>query len=147
MEDVNPYYRLIWRRTHPLVLRKGSPQNQLAIADQEVLCCPDMASLCRHIRKELTACSLRGSSSRARGPRAGTCALPHFQNGPIPLGSVLVSLATDRVSEKKKRLHNHSRFFSVGIVLSSRSVARQVFSPPMSLTSVFGMGTGGPSPL
>jgi len=31
-------------------------------------------------------------------------------------------------------------------VLSSRSVARQVLSPPMSLTSVFGMGTGGPSP-
>ena len=30
-------------------------------------------------------------------------------------------------------------------MLSSRSVARQVFSPPTSLTSVFGMGTGGPS--
>ena len=29
--------------------------------------------------------------------------------------------------------------------LSSRSVARQVFSPQQSLTSVFGMGTGGPS--
>ncbi len=38
-----------------------------------------------------------------------------------------------------------SRCFCVGIVLSSRSVARQVFSPPTSLTSVFGMGTGGPS--
>ena len=30
--------------------------------------------------------------------------------------------------------------------LSSRSVSRQVFSAQMSLTSVFGMGTGGPSP-
>ena len=29
--------------------------------------------------------------------------------------------------------------------LSSRSVSRQVFSPQQSLTSVFGMGTGGPS--
>ena len=33
---------------------------------------------------------------------------------------------------------------NVGIDLSSRSVARQVFSAPHSLTSVFGMGTGGP---
>ena len=37
--------------------------------------------------------------------------------------------------------------FCVGIDLSSRSVSRQVFSAPVSLTSVFGMGTGGPSPL
>ena len=35
----------------------------------------------------------------------------------------------------------------VGIDLSSRSVSRQVFSALVSLTSVFGMGTGGPSPL
>ena len=32
----------------------------------------------------------------------------------------------------------------VGIDLFSRSVARQVSSAPHSLTSVFGMGTGGP---
>ena len=37
--------------------------------------------------------------------------------------------------------------FCVGIDLSFQSVARQVFSAPVSLTSVFGMGTGGPSPL
>ena len=35
--------------------------------------------------------------------------------------------------------------FCVGTELFSRSVARQVFSPQQSLTSVFGMGTGGPS--
>ena len=35
---------------------------------------------------------------------------------------------------------------SVGTYLSSRVVARQVFSTQTSLTSVFGMGTGGPSP-
>lgn len=33
----------------------------------------------------------------------------------------------------------------VSVGLSSRTVARTVFSPPQSLTSVFGMGTGGPS--
>ena len=35
----------------------------------------------------------------------------------------------------------------VGIDLFSRPVARQVFSALQSLTSVFGMGTGGPSAL
>ena len=34
---------------------------------------------------------------------------------------------------------------SAGTVLSSQAVARQVFSPLLSLTSVFGMGTGGTS--
>ena len=34
---------------------------------------------------------------------------------------------------------------SVSIELSSRAVARKVLSPLQSLTSVFGMGTGGPS--
>ena len=33
----------------------------------------------------------------------------------------------------------------VGIELFSRTVSRKVFSPLQSLTSVFGMGTGGPS--
>ena len=36
-------------------------------------------------------------------------------------------------------------FLGVSIELSSRAVARKVFSPLQSLTSVFGMGTGGPS--
>ena len=36
---------------------------------------------------------------------------------------------------------------NVGFDLSSRAVASQVFSALQSLTSVFGMGTGGPSAL
>ena len=36
--------------------------------------------------------------------------------------------------------------FCVGIDLFSRSVSRQVSSAQVSLTSMFGMGTGGPSP-
>ena len=35
----------------------------------------------------------------------------------------------------------------VGVDLFFQPVARQVFSAQVSLTSVFGMGTGGPSPL
>ena len=37
-------------------------------------------------------------------------------------------------------------FVCVGAFLSSQAAARQVFSALVSLTSVFGMGTGGPSP-
>ena len=37
--------------------------------------------------------------------------------------------------------------YGVGVFLSSRAVTSQVFSALMSLTSVFGMGTGGPSSL
>ena len=37
------------------------------------------------------------------------------------------------------------RFEDVGIELFSRAASRKVFSPLQSLTSVFGMGTGGPS--
>ena len=36
-------------------------------------------------------------------------------------------------------------FICVGIALSSQGAAPQVFSALMSLTAVFGMGTGGPS--
>ena len=48
---------------------------------------------------------------------------------------------------KKEPLLIAEKGICVGIDLSSRSVARQVFSALMSLTSVFGMGTGGPSSL
>ena len=39
----------------------------------------------------------------------------------------------------------YSPFVYVSIGLSSRTASREVFSPLQSLTSVFGMGTGGPS--
>ena len=39
----------------------------------------------------------------------------------------------------------YSRTICISNELSSRFVAKQVFSPQQSLTSVFGMGTGGPS--
>ena len=38
-------------------------------------------------------------------------------------------------------------FKDVGYELSSRVVSNQVFSPLQRLTSVFGMGTGGPTAL
>ena len=45
----------------------------------------------------------------------------------------------------KKRLPYWVAVSSVGVFLSSRAVTSQVLSTSTSLTSVFGMGTGGPS--
>ena len=42
---------------------------------------------------------------------------------------------------------SHKLFFCVSVELSSRAVSSQVFSPLQRLTSVFGMGTGGPTAL
>ena len=46
---------------------------------------------------------------------------------------------------KKERSKNFV-LFCVGTALFSRAASSQVFSALVSLTSVFGMGTGGPSP-
>ena len=48
---------------------------------------------------------------------------------------------------KKTTRSNEQVVYSVGNDLSYREVALQVFSARMSLTTVFGMGTGGPSSL
>ena len=55
-----------------------------------------------------------------------------------------------RVSHFAFRIFRSSEWISplrdrVSIELFSRTVSRKVFSPLQSLTSVFGMGTGGPS--
>ena len=49
--------------------------------------------------------------------------------------------------KRTKSIHFIRSFASSGSVLSSRAVARQVLSTLRSLTSVFGMGTGGTSSL
>ena len=83
---------------------------------------------------------------------------------PLLAGQVLSQLSyTPKLNAKCKMQNAKSfrillflRFFSlrsgllhsfdcVSIELSSRTVSRKVFSPLQSLTSVFGMGTGGPS--
>ena len=48
-------------------------------------------------------------------------------------------------SEKEKTHQKRCVFKDVGVDLSSRGAALQVFSARVSLTTVFGMGTGGPS--
>ena len=49
--------------------------------------------------------------------------------------------------KKRTTLLSSSFFFGCSNNLSSRTVASQVFSAQVSLTSVFGMRTGGTSPL
>ena len=48
-------------------------------------------------------------------------------------------------SESKRKDLRPTSLLCVSTELSSRTVARKVLSPLQSLTSVFGMGTGGPS--
>ena len=56
-----------------------------------------------------------------------------------------VMRSTDWAMEENIAKHPKGWMQSVGVFLSSRAVASQVFSALLSLTSVFGMGTGGPS--
>ena len=56
-----------------------------------------------------------------------------------------VMRSTDWAMEEYRAKHPFGCMLCVGISLSSRAVTSQVFSAPLSLTSVFGMGTGGPS--
>ena len=53
--------------------------------------------------------------------------------------------AAGQTEPKKLLPRKQQEFFSTGTALSSQAVASQVFSTLMSLTSVFGMGTGGTS--
>ena len=60
---------------------------------------------------------------------------------PLLAGQVLSQLSYTPIL----RLGSTPLGVNVGLDLSSRAVASQVFSALRSLTSVFGMGTGGPS--
>ena len=51
-----------------------------------------------------------------------------------------------KIKEKSKKIASLNKSeASVSVDLFSRAAARQVFSALKSLTTVFGMGTGGPS--
>ena len=67
---------------------------------------------------------------------------PYFLYVPAPRWS--------RNDKKIRKIKKDRRVLHLSFLcrryLSSRSVSRQVFSAEASLTSVFGMGTGGPSP-
>ena len=57
----------------------------------------------------------------------------------------MLALLLCYISKKKSTEINRYSFWFLGNVLSFQAVASQVFSTMRSLTSVFGMRTGGPS--
>ena len=66
----------------------------------------------------------------------------------FPLATFPISMnqvrTTDWAMEENMKPDRWDRAYCVGFDLSSRTASRRVFSAPHSLTSVFGMGTGGP---
>ena len=62
------------------------------------------------------------------------------------LGAKRLTRSTDWAKEEYKKQESECSpdSFCVGYDLSSRLVSKQVLSARQSLTSVFGMGTGGP---
>ena len=68
---------------------------------------------------------------------------------PLLAGQVLSQLSYTPISGppffRRRPLYSKSSLFDVGLDLSSRIVSNEVLSALQSLTSVFGMGTGGPS--
>ena len=93
--------------------------------------------------------NLAGCASAVCVSAANACvrsiAPPFPIEAPASMGSLFQTWpATDAKKEAAAFLQ---LLLCVSAVLSSRAVASQVLSPLMSLTSVFGMGTGGPSSL
>ena len=74
------------------------------------------------------------------GQQSGSGALQTPRAAPLNNARSLTPL------QKNKKRTSYEVRFLCRRYLSSRSVSRQVFSAQVSLTSVFGMGTGGPSP-
>ena len=94
------------------------------------------------------------SGQKGGGPKPASCST-HRQQMPALAGhlpSAARFFVKIRFHEKYGGQHKKTKLerassFCVGTDLSFQSVTRQVFSAQVSLTSVFGMGTGGPSPL
>ena len=89
----------------------------------------------------------RKKRDQAKDTEAVAKDIDSFQtHGSIPPGNkseVSISQTNRKIKSQEQRKVAPGE--NVGIDLSYRSVTRQVLSAHMSLTSVFGMGTGGPS--
>ena len=68
------------------------------------------------------------------------------KTGAAARGAGIQKTRAEPANMHKKRTHQFGEFFSCWRYLFSRPVARQVSSAKVCLTSVFGMGTGGPTP-
>ena len=68
------------------------------------------------------------------------------RNSPCATGTPILTKNAPPQQEKHSTVYWLSAFGCVGVYLSSRAAAGRVLSAQVSLTAVFGMGTGVPSP-
>ena len=102
-----------------------------------------MSQILFSIRYKTTACSM--SFRFAQAPRLILTASRIFFSlrcETTVCSAIILNCFSDTGNDERLDLNLTSR---VGVYLSSRTVSSQVFSARQSLTSVFGMGTGGPS--
>ena len=97
-------------------------------------------SSCDYIRKMVGPSGLEPPTSCLSGTRSNLLSYE-----PLCLWSPALWVSTLPTTDGKQNDFPFPSAVGVSVGLSSRTVARTVFSPPQSLTSVFGMGTGGPS--
>src|SRR5699024_1984130 len=96
------------------------------------------------VPNRLATLHCKGGEPFSIAPKGARRAPESVPAGTLPASSNHRSLPP-RVHQKKEEQYKHCSSLCRRY-LSSRSVSRQVFSAEASLTSVFGMGTGGPSP-
>ena len=92
--------------------------------------------------------SVRRGYGENRGPARAAASRPYGPCSTIMRQEHTSSLFpfTYSLTQKNPTCKNASRIFLCWRYLSSRAVTRKVLSAKVSLTSVFEMGTGGPSP-
>ena len=100
--------------------------------------------LCRGLGNMMTNWYLANSSVERIPPVGSSLPTPRGRLGASPWGYTHNEV-TPCLNTRKNRLANAKRFSLCWHYLSSRQVTLQVLSARTSLTSVFGMGTGGPS--
>ena len=143
-----------WGRIERRCVRRYAPysiacQNHRCTTSQKR--CPKqrIPAKCDQRQRQQAKCQHKRSDRKSRTPPLPPeLLIKHFRHtAPLPSRRQNGLSLRKKHDETAKDRSQMTAVFRVGIDLSSRSVSRQVLSALVSLTSVFGMGTGGPSPL
>ena len=149
--------RIIYQNWNRIELRSVRRYAPYSIACQNHRCttsqkrCPKqrIPAKCDQRQRQQAKCQHKRSDRKSRTPPLPPeLLIKHFRHtAPLPSRRQNGLSLHKKHDETAKDRSQMTAVFRVGIDLSSRSVSRQVLSALVSLTSVFGMGTGGPSPL
>ena len=149
--------RIIYQNWNRIELRSVRRYAPYSIACQNHRCttsqkrCPKqrIPAKCDQRQRQQAKCQHKRSDRKSRTPPLPSeLLIKHFRHtAPLPSRRQNGLSLHKKHDETAKDRSQMTAVFCVGIDLSSRSVSRQVLSALVSLTSVFGMGTGGPSPL